>query len=291
MLDLSNLVIETPSWGYGDSGTRFGVFPQPGRPRDVYEKLDDAAEVHRLTGTAPAVACTSRGTPSTTTTRCAREIESRGLRVGAVNPNLFQDPDYKLGSVTHPDAAVREKAVAHMLECLGIATALGSSAQSLWLADGTNYPGQDDLRERRRRMLDCLGRVYAELPARAGVPGRVQVLRARLLRDRPRRLGQRAADLPQARRAREGARRPRPPRAGHEHRADRRLPGRRGPARRLSLQQPQVRRRRPDRRLGEPVRAVPDLRRADRFRRRCRGSRSTSRTTSRPRSRRWSCPS
>ena len=165
MLDLSKLVIETPSWGYGDSGTRFGVFPQPGRPRDTFEKLDDAAEVHRLTGTAPAVALHFPwdAVPDYDELRAA--IESRGLRVGAVNPNLFQDPDYKLGSVTHPDAAVREKAVAHMLECVEIATALGATAQSLWLADGTNYPGQDDLRERRQRMLDCLGRVYAELPA------------------------------------------------------------------------------------------------------------------------------
>jgi L-rhamnose isomerase/sugar isomerase len=165
MLDLSKLVIETPSWGYGDSGTRFGVFPQPGRPRDVFEKLDDAAEVHRLTGTAPAVALHFPWDAVEDYDALRGEIEARGLRVGAVNPNLFQDPDYKLGSVTHPDAAVREKAVEHMLECLRIATALGSSAQSLWLADGTNYPGQDDLRERRRRMLDCLGRVYAELPA------------------------------------------------------------------------------------------------------------------------------
>jgi len=165
MLDLSKLVIETPSWGYGDSGTRFGVFPQPGRPRDVFEKLDDAAEVHRLTGTAPAVALHFPWDAVEDYAALRGEIEARGLRVGAVNPNLFQDPDYKLGSVTHPDAAVREKAVAHMLECLRIATALGSSAQSLWLADGTNYPGQDDLRERRHRMLDCLGRVYAELPA------------------------------------------------------------------------------------------------------------------------------
>jgi len=81
-----------------------------------------------------------------------------------VNPNLFQDPDYKLGSVTHPDAAIRDKAVAHLLECIEIATQLGATAQSLWLADGTNYPGQDDLRERRRRLLDALGRAYAELP-------------------------------------------------------------------------------------------------------------------------------
>jgi L-rhamnose isomerase / sugar isomerase len=164
MLDLSRLVIETPSWGYGDSGTRFGVFPQPGRPRDVFEKLDDAAEVHRLTGTAPAVAFHFPWDAVDDYDALRSEIESRGLRVGAVNPNLFQDPDYKLGSVTHPEARVREKAVEHMLECLEIATALGSSAQSLWLADGTNYPGQDDLRERRRRMIDCLQRVYAELP-------------------------------------------------------------------------------------------------------------------------------
>jgi L-rhamnose isomerase/sugar isomerase len=158
------LVIETPSWGYGDSGTRFGVFPQAGRPRDTFEKLDDAAEVHRLTGTAGSVALHFPWDAVDDYDELRAAIESRGLRVGAVNPNLFQDPDYKLGSVTHPDAAVREKAVAHMLECVEIATALGAGAQSLWLADGTNYPGQDDLRERRRRMLDSLGRVYAELP-------------------------------------------------------------------------------------------------------------------------------
>jgi L-rhamnose isomerase / sugar isomerase len=162
---LRALVIETPSWGYGDSGTRFGVFPQPGRPRDAFERVDDAAEVHRLTGTAGAVALHFPWDAVEDLQALRAHIEARGLRVGAVNPNLFQDPDYKLGSVTHPDPAVREKAVEHLLECLGIATALGSSAQSLWLADGTNYPGQDDLRERRRRMLDALGRVYAELPA------------------------------------------------------------------------------------------------------------------------------
>ena len=159
------LVIETPSWGYGDSGTRFATFPQAGRPRDVFERIDDAAEVHRLTGTAGAVALHFPWDAVDDYDELRAQIESRGLRVGAVNPNLFQDPDYKLGSITHPDPAVREKAVAHMLECLEIATALGSSAQSLWLADGTNYPGQDDLRERRRRMLDCLARVYAEMPA------------------------------------------------------------------------------------------------------------------------------
>jgi L-rhamnose isomerase/sugar isomerase len=165
MLDLSGLVIETPSWGYGDSGTRFGVFPQPGRPRDVFEKVDDAAEVHRLTGTAGSVALHFPWDAVPDYGALRAHIEGHGLRVGAVNPNLFQDSDYKLGSLTHPDARVREKAVAHMLECLEIATALGSSAQSLWLADGTNYPGQDDMRARRARLLDGLARVYAALPA------------------------------------------------------------------------------------------------------------------------------
>jgi len=159
-----DLVIETPSWGYGDSGTRFGVFPQPGRPRDVYERVDDAAEVHRLTGTAGAVALHIPWDAVEDYEHLREYIEARGLRVGAVNPNLFEDPDYKLGSLANPDAAVREKAVVHLLACVDIATALGSTAQSLWLADGTNYAGQDDLRGRRRRLLDALGRVYEALP-------------------------------------------------------------------------------------------------------------------------------
>jgi L-rhamnose isomerase / sugar isomerase len=161
---LRELVIETPSWGYGDSGTRFGTFPQPGRPRDVFERVDDAAEVHRLTGTAGAVAFHFPWDAVDDYAELRAYVEARGLRVGAVNPNLFQDPDYKLGSITHPDASVRRKAVEHLVECLGIAAELGSTAQSLWFADGTNYPGQDDLRARRRRMLDVLRAVYSELP-------------------------------------------------------------------------------------------------------------------------------
>ena len=162
---LSELVVETPSWGYGDSGTRFATFPQPGRPRDVFERVDDAAEVHRLTGTAGAVALHFPWDEVDDYGPLRAHIESSGLRVGAVNPNLFQDPDYKLGSITNPNARVREKAVGHLLECLDIAAGLGSSAQSLWLADGTNYPGQDDLRERRARMLEALAAVYERLPA------------------------------------------------------------------------------------------------------------------------------
>ena len=161
---LGALEIETPSWGYGDSGTRFATFQQPGRPRDVFERLDDAAETHRLTGTAPAVALHFPWDAVDDLAALSAHASERGLRIGAVNPNLFQDPDYKLGSITHPDAGVRRKATDHLLECLKIAAELGSTAQSLWFADGTNYPGQDDLIARRRRMLECLGEVYAALP-------------------------------------------------------------------------------------------------------------------------------
>lgn len=161
---LGGLSIETPSWGYGDSGTRFGVFPQPGRPRDLYEKLDDAAEVHRLTGAAPAVAMHFPWDAVEDYGTVLAHLRERGLRAGAVNPNLFQDPDYKLGSVTNPDAGIRRKAIDHLLECVEIAKQLGASAQSLWLADGTNYPGQDDLRDRRIRLEEALAEYYAALP-------------------------------------------------------------------------------------------------------------------------------
>ena len=161
---LAQLAIETPSWGYGDSGTRFATFEHPGRPRDVFERIDDAAEVHRLTGAAPAVALHFPWDAVDDLDALGEHIRNAGLRVGAVNPNLFQDPDYKLGSISHPDERVRAKAVEHLLECVDIARGLGSTAQSLWLADGTNYPGQDDLRRRRRRVVESLGQVYAALP-------------------------------------------------------------------------------------------------------------------------------
>jgi L-rhamnose isomerase / sugar isomerase len=161
---LAALEIETPSWGYGDSGTRFATFPQPGRPRDVFEKLEDAAEVHRLTGSAPAVALHFPWDATRDLGALHRHAEDLGLRIGAVNANLFQDPDYRLGSVANPDAAIRRKALRHLLECVEIARELGSTAQSLWLADGINYPGQDDLLDRHERVVACLAELYAAMP-------------------------------------------------------------------------------------------------------------------------------
>ena len=155
--------VETPSWAFGNSGTRFAVFAQPGAPRDPFEKLEDAAEVHRLTGIAPSVALHIPWDKVENLNTLRERAEELGLRLGAVNPNLFQEPEYKLGSLCNPDAGVRRRAVAHVRECIEIAARLGSDAISLWLADGTNYPGQDSLRERRRRLTDALGDVYGAL--------------------------------------------------------------------------------------------------------------------------------
>jgi L-rhamnose isomerase / sugar isomerase len=161
---LAAFAVETPSWGYGDSGTRFAVFPQPGRPRNVAERIADAGEVHRLTGTAPAVALHFPWDAVDDLSELSDHLQAAGLRAGAVNPNLFQDPDYRLGSITNPDGGIREKALRHLLDCVTIADELGASAQSLWLADGTNYLGQDDLRARRDRLEEGLAELYAALP-------------------------------------------------------------------------------------------------------------------------------
>jgi L-rhamnose isomerase/sugar isomerase len=161
---LAGLEIETPSWGYGDSGTRFATFPQRGRPRDVFERLEDAAAVHRLTGAAPAVALHFPWDAVVDLASLRDHFDHLGLRVGAINPNLFQDPDYRLGSLTNLDPGIRRKALEHLLECLEIARELGATAQSLWLADGTNYAAQDEFGARRRRLEDGLGELYASLP-------------------------------------------------------------------------------------------------------------------------------
>ncbi|MFE0388913.1 L-rhamnose isomerase [Streptomyces bungoensis] len=160
---LKSQAIETPSWAYGNSGTRFKVFAQQGVPRDPYEKLDDAAKVHEFTGVAPTVALHIPWDRVQDYAALAGHAEKRGVRLGAINSNTFQDDDYRLGSICHPDAAVRRKAVDHLLECVDIMDATGSRDLKLWFADGTNYPGQDDIRARQDRLAEGLAEVYARL--------------------------------------------------------------------------------------------------------------------------------
>jgi L-rhamnose isomerase/sugar isomerase len=156
--------IETPSWGYGNSGTRFKVFAWPGAARNIGEKLADAALVHRLTRVCPTIAIHIPWDRVDDYGALGAETERLGLRIGAVNPNLFQDEEYRLGSVTHPEARIRQKAIAHLRECIAVATEVGSRLLSLWFADGTNYPGQDDLRARKRRLTQALSEVYRVMP-------------------------------------------------------------------------------------------------------------------------------
>lgn len=160
---LKALKIETPSWGYGDSGTRFKVFKKEGVPRNPYEKLEDAAQVHKLTGLCPSVAIHIPWDKVDDYGKLRTHAESLGLAIGAVNPNLFQDDDYMLGSVTHSDAAIRSKATEHLLECVDIAKETGSQDISLWFADGTNYPGQGHIRRRKSWMLEALSETYKAL--------------------------------------------------------------------------------------------------------------------------------
>ncbi|MFD9400743.1 L-rhamnose isomerase [Streptomyces sp. NPDC060011] len=160
---LNTQAVETPSWAYGNSGTRFKVFAQPGVPRTPEEKIDDAAKVHEFTGAAPTVALHIPWDRVDDFAALAKHAEERGLKLGAINSNTFQDDDYRLGSVCHPDAAVRRKAVSHLLECVDIMDATGSRDLKLWFADGTNYPGQDDLRERQDRLAEALAQVHDRL--------------------------------------------------------------------------------------------------------------------------------
>ena len=155
--------IETPSWAYGNSGTRFKVFAQAGVPRDPWEKLQDAARVHAFTGVAPTVSLHIPWDKVDDYGKLADFAREQGVVLGAINSNTFQDDDYKLGSICHPDAAVRRKAVDHLLECVDIMDATGSRDLKLWFADGTNSPGQDDIRARQDRLAEGLAQVYQRL--------------------------------------------------------------------------------------------------------------------------------
>jgi L-rhamnose isomerase/sugar isomerase len=155
--------IELPSWAFGNSGTRFKVFAQPGVPRTPYEKADDAAQVHKYTGVAPSMAVHIPWDKVDDYEALAAHAKRGGIRIGTVNANVFQDDDYKLGSICNPDPKVRRKAVKHLMECVDVMDATGSRDLKLWFADGTNYPGQDDISARQDRLAEALRAVYQRL--------------------------------------------------------------------------------------------------------------------------------
>lgn len=160
---LGRLKIETPSWAYGNSGTRFKVFGQPGVPRDPYEKVADAAQVNKFTGSTPSVALHIPWDKVEDYAKLAAHAKELGVVLGTINSNTFQDDDYKLGSVCNPDEKIRAKAVSHLLECIEIMDITGSQDLKLWFADGTNYPGQDSIRERQERLSESLKKTYAKI--------------------------------------------------------------------------------------------------------------------------------
>ena len=155
--------IELPSWAFGNSGTRFKVFAQQGVPRDPFEKIADAAEVHRHTGLAPSVAPHIPWDRVDDYDKLRAHADDLDVRLGTININTFQDDDYMLGSLCHVEERIRSKAIAHAIECVDIMDAAGSRDLKVWLADGLNYPGQGDLRDRQDRLADSLAQVYARL--------------------------------------------------------------------------------------------------------------------------------
>ncbi|ALE05774.1 rhamnose isomerase [Arthrobacter sp. ERGS1:01] len=160
---LDELAIEVPSWAYGNSGTRFKVFGTPGTPRTVQEKIADAAKVHELTGLAPTVALHIPWDKVDDYAALGQHAAELGVGLGTVNSNTFQDDVYKFGSLTHVDAAVRRQAIDHHFECIDVMDATGSRDLKIWLADGTNYPGQGDIRGRQDRLAESLQEIYARL--------------------------------------------------------------------------------------------------------------------------------
>jgi L-rhamnose isomerase/sugar isomerase len=158
------LKVETPSWAYANCGTRFGIVKDPAAPRDAFEKVADAAQVHRFTGITPAVAVHVLWDRVPDWKKLAKHALSLGIRIGAINPNLFTEEIYKYGSVCNSDPKVRKAAVDNMKECVQIGKEVGSNLLSLWFADGTNYPGQGDFRRRKHWMLEGLREVYKAMP-------------------------------------------------------------------------------------------------------------------------------
>lgn len=160
---LNDQAIELPSWAFGNSGTRFRVFPSAGVPRDPFEKIEDAAQVHKYSGIAPTVALHYPWDKVDDFAKLRAHAESLGVALGTINSNTFQDEDYKLGSLAHNDAKVRNKAIDHHFECIDVMGETHSRDLKIWLADGSNYPGQDDMRRRQDNLHESLQKIYERL--------------------------------------------------------------------------------------------------------------------------------
>ena len=160
---LAEQAIELPSWAFGNSGTRFKVFGTPGTPRTPQEKIADAAQVNKYTALSPSVAIHIPWDRVDDYSALRSYSQDLGVELGTVNSNTFQDDEYKFGSLTHTDAAVRQKAIDHHFSCIDVMDATGSRDLKIWLADGTNYPGQADIRGRQDRLADSLAKIYARI--------------------------------------------------------------------------------------------------------------------------------
>ena len=215
--------IELPSWAFGNSGTRFKVFAQKGVPRTRTRRSPTRPRSTASPASRRASRSTSRGTGSTTTRTSPATPPTSGSASGTINSNVFQDDDYMLGSVCNPDPRVRRKALDHLLACIDIMDATGSRDLKLWFSDGTNYPGQDDIRARQDRLAEALAAVHARLG-----PDQRMLLEYKFFEpsfytmDVPG-LGHRLHPVRRGRPEGQGRRRHRPPRAGHEHRVHRRV--------------------------------------------------------------------
>jgi L-rhamnose isomerase/sugar isomerase len=155
--------VEIPSWGFGASGTRFAKLPVPGQARTLEERVDDAGLVQRYTGATLRISLHLPWDVPDDWAAFGESLRAAGLEPGTVNPNLFEDPDFRLGSVTSSDPRIRRKAIDHVLEGVAASQALGTRDMWVWMPDGTNVPGQDSFRRRNRLMIDAMREVYAAL--------------------------------------------------------------------------------------------------------------------------------
>lgn len=165
LVKLDEQAIELPSWAFGNSGTRFRVFGSAGVPRTAFEKIEDAAQVHKYTGIAPTVALHYPWDKVESFKELKKHANDLGVDLGTINSNTFQDEEYKLGSLAHRDPKVRQRAIDHHFECIDVMNETGSQDLKIWLADGTNYPGQDDMRARQDNLSDSLKKIYERIGA------------------------------------------------------------------------------------------------------------------------------